>query len=1296
MNDKIQLRRGTLANWLKADPILADGEMALVATNQATPNVYDQYKVGGGSKKFSELPYQGLPCLQELGASTTSPLSQKAITDWINKGYQFRGVATPSTNPGTPDGPVFYFATKAGIYANFNSISVADGEVVILQWDNGAWTKKTTGFAAEQEIIYDVSARNGGDVFESLQALLSSSNLNTLIPTSVRRGGMSIRFIQGSVSSSSNTYVQYKLMTTSFSTTKSDWQGVDDEPTAGSNNLVKSGGVRKELDNKFFTFTNQKTPVRKALDGILELYIKLPDSYIGDSIRLQRIDRNYGSSGTALVFWDATKSKHIYNQSPLDEDKNIVSFTIDNVKVYAVVDWSKFPNNAQTTYEVDLSDAVYDVRNSPYIMAYLDDASNRKDIDNFYKDVFTTKANAVTQIESPYKDKRITIIGDSISTFNKTGFTTSGSYYPKNDVNMVEFTWWDKVIGAFGGYSESNLSYGGSTASDACEQHNMGTSLYKRTISDNIGNPDVIIIALGYNDVYWGTSVGNFDYDTPISELSESTFADAYIKGIKSIQNRFPNAEIICVWIGPNTSSYTKHINAIHDIASHYNLPYIVASEYSVIENVHPNKNGMDAIYKKVISGLNVKTNPQKIDELASEVGTLNKEVEDVMELTSDNYHEITEIKSKMAVETQESGAYFTDENGNVFMQYDENGFDVEKISESFKEKLEDAIYSDEGIKKTSEDGVSVVTDALGNSSVYWDNLNGLDTNKVGYNLAQAVKEKYVKNMKEWSNLGIGMFIHWGIYSVLAGHYQGVNIDGQTEDYYSTGIAEWILRLARIPKETYQAYQSQFTAANWDADAVAKMAYDCGMKYIVITVKHHDGFVLYNSDYAPWNLSTSGAGGKDPLMELKTACEKYGLKFCTYFSHQKDWTAEGGWDQGWTNGDVDPYTEAQHKAYIENTINILKEFIGKYDPYVLWYDGDSVEPYNLDLYEEQKNYYPQVITNNRLFNTPQKANYACGEGDYFRGSMEQWKYAENCYTTNDSWGYNERYDISEKTISLYNLICKQILESKARSQNALINIGPKGDGSVSDLTKTLFGELSDYVVKYGTFDNTRGLNYYTFPNWGRAIIKDRTLRCYVWGGNTSILVDGVYTRYIKSVHVWDIQNPESQDNYQVISDYRLQISSIPVNNNYPSLVDIEFGNDIIFEDYSNIIDDTHHVVDASAFQSNSGCSLQSFSSVPQFGGWIGSGNVSSIFLYNGTSGNHNVKLHIPSKQAGSVTITIKVKDIETGTETTLTATDSSTTTSGTVLLTKEHRYRIEVSKTASVWINLSKIEFINQ
>ena len=124
--------------------------MAIEATNPATPNVYDHYKVGGGAKKFSELPYQGLPCLQELGDSTTSPLSQKAITDWINKGYQFRGIATPSTNPGTPDGPVFYIASEPGTYVNFGSLTVE--EVTVLEWQ-GNWVKKATGLATQKKFV---------------------------------------------------------------------------------------------------------------------------------------------------------------------------------------------------------------------------------------------------------------------------------------------------------------------------------------------------------------------------------------------------------------------------------------------------------------------------------------------------------------------------------------------------------------------------------------------------------------------------------------------------------------------------------------------------------------------------------------------------------------------------------------------------------------------------------------------------------------------------------------------------------------------------------------------------------------------------------------------------------------------------------------------------------------------------------------------------------------------------------------------------------------------------------------
>jgi hypothetical protein len=193
------------------------------------------------------------------------------IVSSVGENSTFAGIATPATNPGVPDGNVFYLATEAGIYANFNGIEVAEGEAVIFKWNNGTWTKKTTGLATEQEIIYDISARNGGVIFESLSALLSSSNLSTLIPTSVRCGGMSIRFIQSFAPNSDNKYVQYRLMSDTFNTTVANWQGVDDEPTAGSDNLVKSGGVFTDIINTALINASEITDTELPLAETLPL-----------------------------------------------------------------------------------------------------------------------------------------------------------------------------------------------------------------------------------------------------------------------------------------------------------------------------------------------------------------------------------------------------------------------------------------------------------------------------------------------------------------------------------------------------------------------------------------------------------------------------------------------------------------------------------------------------------------------------------------------------------------------------------------------------------------------------------------------------------------------------------------------------------------------------------------------------------------------------------------------------------------------------------------------------------------
>lgn len=147
--------------------------------------------------------------------NSTASNVQQAL-DPLYKNSLYAGIATPDTNPGIPDNPIFYITTKAGTYTNFSNIEVIEGETAILQWNNNEWIKKTTGIATEQEMIYDVSARNNNIVFESLQALLTSSNLNILIPTSVRNEGMNIRFIQGSEQSSDNKYVQYVYINTNI------------------------------------------------------------------------------------------------------------------------------------------------------------------------------------------------------------------------------------------------------------------------------------------------------------------------------------------------------------------------------------------------------------------------------------------------------------------------------------------------------------------------------------------------------------------------------------------------------------------------------------------------------------------------------------------------------------------------------------------------------------------------------------------------------------------------------------------------------------------------------------------------------------------------------------------------------------------------------------------------------------------------------------------------------------------------------------------------------------------------
>ncbi len=129
---------------------------------------------------------------------------------------------------------------------------------------------------------------------------------------------------------------------------------------------------------------------------------------------------------------------------------------------------------------------------------------------------------------------------------------------------------------------------------------------------------------------------------------------------------------------------------------------------------------------------------------------------------------------------------------------------------------------------------------------------------------------KAAGNKKWWSESRFGMFIHWGIYSLMA-------------------KGEWVMYSQRIPVKEYEKLADQFNPINFDADAWVKLAKDTGMKYIVITAKHHDGFSMFKTKVDRYNIVDGTPYGKDVMDDLAKACRKYGIRLCFYYSHVREW-----------------------------------------------------------------------------------------------------------------------------------------------------------------------------------------------------------------------------------------------------------------------------------------------------------------------------------------------------------------------------------------------------------------------
>jgi len=297
------------------------------------------------------------------------------------------------------------------------------------------------------------------------------------------------------------------------------------------------------------------------------------------------------------------------------------------------------------------------------------------------------------------------------------------------------------------------------------------------------------------------------------------------------------------------------------------------------------------------------------------------------------------------------------------------------------------------------------------------------------------------------------MFIHWGLYSQLANKVDGVT-------YY--GIGEWIMNrnMAGIPVEQYKRLAGTFHPHEFDAKAIAALAKDAGMKYIVITSKHHDGFAMYHSKACDFNIVDATPWKKDPMKELAAACREAGLGFGFYYSHNQDWTFPGGGNGPKTDAQGNPASFDDY--FVKKCLPQVKEITSQYGPIeIVWFDTPGRMPmqYVEQLVEVVRKNQPHALVSGRAGHD--LGDYqTLGDMEVPRRNVEGlW---ESVDTTNDSWAY-AWYDENWKWPKE---ILHRLIGCVGRGGTYMLNIGPRGDGSVPERAARSLREAGRWIRRY--------------------------------------------------------------------------------------------------------------------------------------------------------------------------------------------------------------------------------------
>ncbi len=336
--------------------------------------------------------------------------------------------------------------------------------------------------------------------------------------------------------------------------------------------------------------------------------------------------------------------------------------------------------------------------------------------------------------------------------------------------------------------------------------------------------------------------------------------------------------------------------------------------------------------------------------------------------------------------------------------------------------------------------------------------------------------------LKEWQDHKFSMFIHWGLYSIPAGFWNGQKIDRYSEQLQGH---------ARISNEEYGKLASKFNPVKWNADSVALLAKKAGMKSIIITSKHHDGFSMFHTKYSEYNVLDATPYKRDVIKELSESCKEYGLKFGIYFS-LIDWNFPGALPFSSTkNSDSIP------PLHHDFNLHQVGELMSNYgDISEIWFDmGSPTFQQSKELRDLIKKLKPNCLINGRLWNN--QGDFAVmGDNSLPKTKMGvPWQTPASMF--DETWGYRswqERGNVDEKVIDKIEDLIKVV----SLGGNYLLNIGPTGDGDIVPFEKEVLIKMGIWVRENGEAIYETKASQLPSQNWGYITQKPGKIYLHVF------------------------------------------------------------------------------------------------------------------------------------------------------------------------------------------------------